>query len=455
MSSSTESLNLGYLVPEFPTQTHNFFWKEIGALRAQGVSVHLFSTKAPESSSSPHPFREQAVRETIYLFPPSVERTLTFVLFHPAQTTKALAYIHSLREASPVEKLRLIALIPSAIELLHWCRQKNLSHVHCHSCANAAHLVTMAKLMGGPSFSLTLHGDLPVYGRDHRSKMADAKFVACVTRPLQNDVLALTGKSPEEVPVIRMGVDTSVFKPLEREGGNPGKLTLLTVARLNPSKGIDHALRAIAQAKQKGLEITYLVAGEGPDRERLEALIKELRLESNVRLLGTTGESEVISLLQHSDAFILPSVGLGEAAPVSVMEAMSCGLPVICSRIGGTPDMISDGIDGFLTPQKDEAAILAAIERLTNDLDLRSRIGRTARVRAEREFDHHAMAARLLHYIVLLKIAQHDTGHPLHRERHSSELQNPRHHDRLPTDTRSRGSRQSTAACHSCRQCLR
>lgn len=394
-------VHLGYLVPEFPTQTHNFFWKEIESLRSQGVIVHLLSTKIPASADSPHPFCQQAVKETTYLFPPSPRHSLLFVLLHPISLVRAVFYVLSLPEATLEEKLRLIVLIPSVIELLHWCRQKNLRHVHCHSCANAAHIVTMAKLMGGPTFSLTLHGDLPVYGHDHRSKMASAKFVACVTRPLQNDVLALTGKSPEEVPVIRMGVDTSIFKPLEREGGTPGNLTLLTVARLNPSKGIDHALRAIAQAKQKGLEITYLVAGEGPDRERLEALIKELGLENNVRLLGTTGESEVISLLQHCDAFILPSVGLGEAAPVSVMEAMSCGLPVICSRIGGTPDMISVGIDGFLTPQKDEAAILAAIERLTNDLDLRSRIGRTARVRAEREFDHHAMAARLLHHIVL------------------------------------------------------
>lgn len=401
MAPSTATLHLGYLVPEFPTQTHNFFWKEIGALRAKGVAVHLFSTKAPDVSSSPHPFREQAVRETIYLFPPSARRTLRFLLFHPILLLRAIGHILSLREASSSEKLRLIALIPSAIELLHWCRQKNLHHIHCHSCANAAHLVTMAKLMGGPSFSLTLHGDLPVYGRDHRSKMADAKFVACVTRPLQSDVLALTGKPSEEVPVIRMGVDTSVFKPSEKAASVPGKLTLLTVARLNPSKGIDHALRALAQAKKKGLHISYLVAGEGPDRERLENLIRELGLEEDVHLLGTTGETEVISLLQRSDAFILPSVGLGEAAPVSVMEAMACGLPVICSRIGGTPDMISDGIDGFLTPQRDESAILSAIERLTRDPELRVQIGQAARARAQSEFDHHAMAARLLRQIAL------------------------------------------------------
>ena len=93
-------------------------------------------------------------------------------------------------------------------------------------------------------------------------------------------------------------------------------------------------------------------------------------------------------------------MGLGEAAPVSVMEAMSCGLPVICSRIGGTPDMISDGIDGFLTPQADEEAIFAAISQLADDLALRKRLGDAARARAEREFDHVAMAKQLLNHIV-------------------------------------------------------
>lgn len=399
MTSTTEIFQLGYLVPEFPTQTHNFFWKEIAALRAQGVAVHLLSTQAPDAAASSHPFCEQAIQETSYLFPPCAGRTLSFALFHPVQIARAANYVLSLPEATTDEKIRLFALIPSVIELLHWAKVNNFNHIHCHSCANAAHLVSIAHLIGGPTFSLTLHGDLPVYGRDHQRKMAKAKFVACVTRPLQHDVLSLTHKPPEEVPVIRMGVDTCLFTPSHEQKSPAGKLTLVTVARLNRSKGIERAIRAVFEARKQGYDINYIVAGEGPDRERLEALIVELHLTDSIQLLGTTGENTLIGLLQRADAFILTSVGLGEAAPVSVMEAMSCGLPVICSRIGGTPEMITSGVDGFLTPQEDEAAILLAIVRLADDLELRKRIGEAARVRAEAEFDHQSMAKLLLDHI--------------------------------------------------------
>jgi glycosyltransferase involved in cell wall biosynthesis len=241
---------------------------------------------------------------------------------------------------------------------------------------------------------------MPVYGRDHKEKMADARFVACVTKPLQQDVLELTGKPIDQVPLIRMGVDTTVFAPSQQNQTQAGKLTLVTVARLNPSKGIEYALNAITESKRMGYEITYLIAGEGPYRQVLEELIDKLDLGGSVRLLGTTPENEVIALLHRSDAFVLPSIGLGEAAPVSVMEAMSCGVPVVCSRIGGTPDMISDGVDGFLTPQRDVRALLQAFTTLTDDPILRKTLGENARARAVREFDYVSMAKELLRHIV-------------------------------------------------------
>ncbi len=398
--SQNPPLNLGYLVPEFPTQTHNFFWKEINALRAQGIEVHIFSTRVPDTATSPHLFREQALRQTTYLFPPSTIRTVCFALSHPGRIAHAIRYIHALSEASAGEKIRLIGLIPSAIELLYSCAEKGVTHVHCHSCATAAHLVNICHRLGGPSFSLTLHGDMPVYGRDHKEKMADARFVACVTKPLQHDVLELTRKPVDQVPVIRMGVDTRVFTPSAEHQTQVGKLTLVTVARLNPSKGIEYALNAIAESKRMGYEITYLIAGEGPFRQQLEEMINRLNLNGSVHLLGTTPENEVIDLLHRSDAFVLPSTGLGEAAPVSVMEAMSCGVPVVCSRIGGTPDMITDGIDGFLTPQRDVKALLQAFTTLADDPVLRNTLGKNARVRALREFDYISMAKELLRHIV-------------------------------------------------------
>jgi colanic acid/amylovoran biosynthesis glycosyltransferase len=107
-------------------------------------------------------------------------------------------------------------------------------------------------------------------------------------------------------------------------------------------------------------------------------------------------ESAVATALAQSDVLLLTSIGLGEAAPVAVMEAMASGIPVIASIIGGTPDMISDGVDGYLVPQEDVAAIAANLRRLAADKALRERIGHAARARAEREFDSRVLANRLL-----------------------------------------------------------
>jgi glycosyltransferase involved in cell wall biosynthesis len=153
------------------------------------------------------------------------------------------------------------------------------------------------------------------------------------------------------------------------------------------------------QARDAGCDIRYTIAGEGPFRQEIEDEIRRLGLEEHVQLTGTLSEGEILQLLQEADAFVLPSIGLGEAAPVSVMEAMACGLPVICSRIGGTPDMIADGVDGFLIEQGDERALAEALLRLANDPDERARLGRNACARAARDFDTRQTACALLEAI--------------------------------------------------------
>src|SRR5205807_1839053 len=121
---------------------------------------------------------------------------------------------------------------------------------------------------------------------------------------------------------------------------------------------------------------------EGPYRTEIEEEVRRLGLADRVTMTGTMSEEAVLKLLREVDAFVLPSVGLGEAAPVSVMEAMACGLPVVCTIIGGTPNMITHGVDGLLVPQADEQALADSIMLLARDPDARRRLGQAARQRA-------------------------------------------------------------------------
>jgi len=167
------------------------------------------------------------------------------------------------------------------------------------------------------------------------------------------------------------------------------------VARLHPAKGHVHALASIYRGIQAGLDLHYTIAGEGPYKDSLLSVINDLDLGAYVTLTGALPEKEVFQLLSRADAFVLPSIGLGEAWPVSVMEAMAAGLPVIASMVGATPEMITPGEDGILVPQRDERALLESITLLASDVDTRRRIGQAARRTAEQRFDVSATAGAL------------------------------------------------------------
>jgi glycosyltransferase involved in cell wall biosynthesis len=199
-----------------------------------------------------------------------------------------------------------------------------------------------------------------------------------------------------------MGVNCDKFQENGSRAYRPGRLHLVTVARLDAMKGHRHALAAMHAALQRGCDITYTIAGEGPYRQEIEAEIRRLGLQERVRLAGTLSEESVLDLLQQADVFVLPSIGLGEAAPVSVMEAMACGLPVICSIIGGTPDMITSGVNGLLIPQGDESALTGAMVLLAENTEERKRLGRAARDRAVQLFDCKETARRLVETIQAL-----------------------------------------------------
>ncbi|MGB3762664.1 MAG: exopolysaccharide biosynthesis GT4 family glycosyltransferase EpsE [Ornithinimicrobium sp.] len=389
-------MRLGYLVPEFPSQTHAFFWREIAALREMGHEVCLFSTTRPDDDACQHRFGPAARAQTTYLAPPSLAVVLRSAFqTRPRRLWDVLRYVRSCQRDSTSATVHLIGIAVCALQLAQQARVLSIEHLHIHSCADAAHLGAIARLLGGPSFSLTLHGDLPVYGRDHRLKMSGAAFVSTVTRPLQEQVVKEVGLPVEKVPTVWMGVDTDRFRPLAGSARQQGPSRVITVARLNPNKGHRFALAAIRDLIDGGIPAEYHIVGSGDYRAEIQSLVEELGLAGVVTMTGALGEEGVRDLLLQSDIFVLPSFGLGEAAPVSVMEAMACGLPVVSTVIGGTPDMIEDGQDGMLVPQKDVAGLVESLRTLACDAPMRSRIGERARSRAVTDFDYRRGAASL------------------------------------------------------------
>ncbi len=208
------------------------------------------------------------------------------------------------------------------------------------------------------------------------------------------------------VEVLNPGVDPVHFHPdvdtsaVRQEYGLDGRRVLLTTARLVARKNVAGVLRALPQVLAVVPNITYLIAGDGEEREHLESLCEELGLRHYVRFLGYVENSRLPALYCASDLVVMPSyevksTGDMETFGISFVEANACGKPVIGGRSGGTADAVIDGETGLLVDPNDVDAIARCILRLLTDRDLARRLGENGRRRVEREFSWQQVGRRL------------------------------------------------------------
>jgi L-malate glycosyltransferase len=188
---------------------------------------------------------------------------------------------------------------------------------------------------------------------------------------------------PDKVRTLWYGVDMERFRPGPRR--EPGRrLALLTVAHLIPEKGVDVLLRALALMRDKQVELR--VVGDGPEASRLARLAESLGLGSRVEFLGLRNDVE--QLLAQADVFVHPAVWQ-EAFGMTIAEAMTCGRPVVASRVGAVPELIEHERSGLLFPAGSAQALAQALDRLAEDAELCERLGQQARARAESLFELH------------------------------------------------------------------
>jgi glycosyltransferase involved in cell wall biosynthesis len=184
------------------------------------------------------------------------------------------------------------------------------------------------------------------------------------------------------VHAVHCGIDTEAFRRDGAQGAEHGeRVEVLTVAALEPRKGLDVLLRALDQVP--GINLTMV--GEGAERGHLEQLVAELGLGPRVRLLGAVGQHRLAELYGAADVFCLPS--FAEGVPTVLMEAMSMELPVVATHIMGVPELVEDGRSGLLVPPGRADLLANALARLTADPALRASLAAEARTRVESEFE--------------------------------------------------------------------
>jgi L-malate glycosyltransferase len=211
-------------------------------------------------------------------------------------------------------------------------------------------------------------------------------------------MLERDGIPAARIVTVHDGVNISYIDKLERLDAHAvlrlphGAPIVGNVAALVAHKGQRHLIAAAALVVRELPDTRFLIIGEGELREPLERQIKDLGLERHVMLTGF--RSDALPLMKSFDLFVMSSVteGLGSA----VLEAMTCGIPVVGTRAGGIPEAVVDGESGLLVAPHDESALATAIVRVLRDRDLATRLARDGRRRVEEQFSVENMVARTL-----------------------------------------------------------
>jgi colanic acid/amylovoran biosynthesis glycosyltransferase len=233
-----------------------------------------------------------------------------------------------------------------------------------------------------------------VYARTFR----EARLLLPVCEFLGRRLVQL-GAPAERVVVHRTGIDLRRWPYRERHPAAPDSLRLVSVGRLVEKKGIAHVLRALRLLVDRGVGAEYRVFGDGPLRERLAALAVELGVADRVWFEGRRGQETVRDGLAGADVLVAASVtaadGDEEGIPNVLKEAMASGMPVVGTRHAGIPELIEDDVSGRLVPERDEAALAAALARLAAEPERWVAMGRAGRAKVEREYDIHRLNDRL------------------------------------------------------------
>ena len=228
---------------------------------------------------------------------------------------------------------------------------------------------------------------------NHLDRMALKKFnaLAAVSDSVAHRLLAF-GVPADKIKTIANGIEVKVFEraeplPLLKAEGSK---VVGVVARLDLQKGFEYLLQAARELCKMFPDLKIVIAGEGPDRNKIEDIIQQYGLQSNVILAGQ--QSNMPAVYAAMDIFVLPS--LNEGLPMTVLEAMAASKPVIATRVGAIPSVIKDGENGLLVVPKDSEGLQHAVASLLSDPERRRRLGDQAHAWVSQNYTSEAMAVR-------------------------------------------------------------
>ena len=296
------------------------------------------------------------------------------------------------REISVLHDLRSVRRIASII------REERPHILHTHT-AKAGAIARAAALLAAdarpPVVLHTFHGHVlkgyfkpgrtAVFREVERSLARASNVLVAVSPEVRDDLVELGVAPREKFAVVRLGIplaerldDATTERDYRRLYGiSPDAFVVGWVGRMTGVKATGAVLEIVRATRDRGVDAVLCMVGDGPDRDRLEQLARDLGVARECFFAGY--QSEIAGYYRLFDAFVLPSVN--EGTPVSAIEALASGTPVVANRVGGVPDVVRDGEDGFLVEAGDVEGAARRLADLAADPALRERLGESGRAR--------------------------------------------------------------------------
>lgn len=410
---SRKAGRVGILVPVLPDISHTFVYREILAMSSQGVDFDVIALEEGDYGIL-HSEASELLKRAIVV--PKIPRTrymceyLRFLLAVPWRMAKLLHLYHPYCRGDDLFFLRWSQFHNvfhpcQSFALARILQRRGVTYVHAYgSTYPATRAMVVSVLLGIPfSISTFVDFDLESEWRMLGEKVARAAFVVATTEWCVSRLVAMTSTAfRHKIHRIVLGIDPEYGRSGIQRWAQAGPL-IVAVGRLIEKKGFDYLLRALVMLRQRGVFIQCVIIGDGPEKGRLEAIVKDRDLCDCVTFTGALPNEKVLDYLESENILVAPSVyaddGERDGIPTVLLEALICGMAVVSTRISGIPELIEDQWNGSLVPARDERALADAIQRLLENPGLRKAYGLRGREKVRAEFNVYTSSRKLWSFI--------------------------------------------------------
>lgn len=275
-------------------------------------------------------------------------------------------------------------------------KKERIDIIHAHWFVPSGFTaIIAAKIFRKPSI-ISSHGpdilNLPgaFWDKTRKFIVKQANLVTVISPTFIKDLVNFYPPVKEKISFISMGIDTELFYFKPKEFKSEQKL--LFAGRLSPVKGVSYLIKAMPKILQEFPNAKLEIIGYGEQEDDLRKLVRTLSLDKKINFVGAVENKEMPKYYHSSSVYILPS--LVEGLPVALMEAMSCGCPVIATSVGGVPDLIGDGINGILIKTKSIEEISQSVIKILSDNNFRENIIKNAREKIKENYDWQIIAMK-------------------------------------------------------------